>query len=63
MGRLKACTTIHGIEDPGMKFMYAILAVAGWAWLVIAALLLWWRISLLKRSNRSRGFDVVASNK
>jgi hypothetical protein len=32
-----------------MKFMYAILAVAGWAWLVVAVLLLWWRISLLKR--------------
>lgn len=46
-----------------MKFMYAILAVAGWAWLVIAALLLWWRISLLRRkTDRSRGFDVVASN-
>ena len=49
----------QGIEDFGMKFMYAILSVAGWVWLVIAVALLWWRISLLKRKARPRGFDVV----
>ena len=32
-----------------MKFMYAILSVAGWVWLVVACVLLWWRLSLLKR--------------
>jgi hypothetical protein len=47
-----------------MKFMYAILAVAGWAWLVVAVLLLWWRISLLKRkTGNSRGFEVVPARK
>lgn len=44
-----------------MKFMYAILAVAGWTWLVIAMALLWWRISLLKRRARPRGFDIVST--
>jgi hypothetical protein len=44
-----------------MKFMYAILAVAGWAWLVIAMALLWWRISLLKHRRKARGFDVVST--
>ena len=38
-----------------MKLMYAILAVGGWAWLVVAVLLLWWRISLLKRRGVRHG--------
>ena len=44
-----------------MKFMYAILSVAGWVWLVVACVLLWWRISLLKRKSRLPGFDVVSN--
>ena len=41
-----------------MTYMYKILAIAGWAWLVVVAVFLVVRLMIVRR--RTRGFDVIA---
>ena len=41
-----------------MTHMYRILAIAGWAWLVLVAVFMVIRLTVVRR--KTRGFDVVA---
>ena len=41
-----------------MTHMYRILAIAGWAWLVLVAVFIVIRLTIVRR--KTRGFDVVA---
>jgi hypothetical protein len=42
-----------------VREVYIRFAYLGWAWLVVAMLLVWWRISVLKKRAKAKGFEVV----
>ena len=42
-----------------MREVYIRFAWLGWAWLVVAFGLAWWRVSVLKKRRRQKGFEVV----
>ena len=41
-----------------MTHMYKILAIAGWAWLVVVAVFMVIRLTIVRR--KTRGFNVIA---
>jgi hypothetical protein len=45
-----------------MKVIYVILATAGWAWLVVAAALVWLRLRYLRARAAEPGLDVIGKH-
>lgn len=42
-----------------MREVYIRFAYLGWGWLVVAFALAWWRMSVLKKRAKAKGFEVV----